>query len=399
MRFMDTARALEPQLVAWRRDFHAHPEIGFTETRTAGIVAETLRAMGITVETSVGKTGVVGHLGSGSPAVGIRADMDALPIQEINQVDYASQNPGLMHACGHDAHTAILLGVARMLSESPNRPPGEVRFLFQPCEEGSVCRDSEGFSGAGRMVQDCALDGLDAVIALHVASEGPVGIVAIDDGVIAAASDTFTATIVGKGGHGAYPHQTVDPIFMLGQVINLIQGIRSRRVNPMEPAVITIASVRAGDAANAIPAEVKLGGTIRSFSEEIRNQLHAELENALAVTRSMGGDYRLTIVRGAPPLVNAPSVASVIREVAQEAVGKEHTLAVGPSMGAEDFSHMTSAVPGAMFHLGAQLGSDDRPHHSPQFDIDEAALPLGAAILAETTCRLLERIAAGSIVL
>jgi amidohydrolase len=218
--------------------------------------------------------------------------MDALPIQEVNEVDYRSQNPGLMHACGHDAHTAILLGVATMLSQM-ERPPGEVRFLFQPCEEGSVCRDAEGYSGAGRMVQDCALEGLDAVIALHVASEAPVGIVAIDDGYIAAASDSFTATIKGKGGHGAYPHQSVDPIFMLGQVINIIQGIRSRKVNPMQPAVITIASVHAGDAANVIPAEVKLGGTIRSFSEEIRNQLHAELENALAVTRAMGGDYTL----------------------------------------------------------------------------------------------------------
>ncbi len=389
MRFMDEAQEIEPQLVAWRRDFHAHPEIGFTETRTAAIVAETLRSMGIEVETNVGKTGVVGHLGSGSPAVGIRADMDALPIEEVNPVDYASQNPGLMHACGHDAHTAILLGVARILSASP-RPPGEVRFLFQPCEEGSVCRDAEGFSGAGRMIQDCALVGLDAVIALHVASEAPVGIVAIDDGYIAAASDSFTATIIGKGGHGAYPHQSVDPIFMLGQVINIIQGIRSRKVNPMEPAVITIASVHAGDAANVIPAEVKIGGTIRSFSEDIRNQLHAELEKALSVTRAMGGDYTLKIVKGAPPLRNAPSVARIIREVAREVVGNEGTISAGPSMGAEDFSHMTNAVPGAMFHLGAQIGNDNRPHHSPYFNIDEAALPIGAAILAETTVRLLE---------
>ncbi len=196
MNLLEQAHSIEDQLIGWRRDIHQHPELGFEEVRTSALVAETLRGMGITVRTNVGKTGVIGSLGSGHPVIGIRADMDALPIQEANDVPYASTHPGLMHACGHDAHTAILLGVARLLSELPDRPPGEIRFLFQPCEEK---QDADGLSGASRMISDQALDGVDAVIALHIASEAPVGIVVIDDGPIHAAADAFEAVIKGQG--------------------------------------------------------------------------------------------------------------------------------------------------------------------------------------------------------
>jgi len=387
---LEYAHSIEDQLIGWRRDIHQHPELGFEEVRTSALVAETLRGMGITVRTNVGKTGVIGSLGSGQPVIAIRADMDALPIQEANDVPYASTTPGLMHACGHDAHTAILLGVARLLSDLPDRPPGEIRFLFQPCEEK---QDADGLSGASRMISDQALDGVDAVIALHIASEAPVGIVVIDDGPIHAAADAFEAVIKGKGGHGAYPHQGVDPIYLLGLVIQAIYGIRSRRIDPTQPAVISLGSIHTGNASNVIPDEVRLNGTIRSLSDDIREQLHTELDHALSIVRPLGGDYTLTIQRGYPPLHNNSEIAAAIRVSAQEIVGPERTTRYGFSMGAEDFAYMTRTVPGAMCFVGAQIGNDMRPHHSPIFNIDEQSLKIGAAVLAQSAVRLLNQLA------
>lgn len=389
MTYLEKAREIQTQMSAWRRDFHAHPELGFQEQRTAAIVAETLRSFGLQVQTGIGRTGVVGRLGSGSPVIAIRADMDALPIQETSQTAYASQNSGMMHACGHDAHTAILLGTARLFAEMPDRPAGEIRFLFQPCEEGSVCADEEGLSGAPRMIEDGALDGVDAVIALHVASEAPVGIVIIDEGFVSAAVDTFEAKIIGEGCHGAYPHHGIDPIFLLGQVITSVQGIRSRRLDPMKPAVVTIASVHAGDAPNAIPEIVELSGTIRTFDAGIREQIHKELEGAFSVCRALGGNYELTIKRGSPAGSNDPRIAEAIRAVSSRITGPEKTIRYGPSMGGEDFAYMCQKAPGAMFHLGARIADENRPHHSPIFDIDEDSFPIGAAIFIDTVCHLL----------
>jgi amidohydrolase len=349
-------------------------------------VADTLRAMGLRVETGIGKTGVVGHLGEGCPAIGIRADMDALPLQETNDVPYASQTPGVMHACGHDAHVGILLGVAKLLSEMEDRPVGEIRFLFQPCEEAL---DDEAKSGAVRMIEDGALDDLDAVIALHVDSKTPAGKVEIGDGYMMAAVDSFDATIVGAGCHGAYPHTGVDPIFILAQVINAVHGIRARRINPVRPAVISIGSVHAGDATNVIPNEVKINGTIRSYDDETRQQLWEELKKALGVARALGGDGQITIEEGFPPTYNDPEVSALIRQVAEELLGADGLYPPERAMGAEDFSYMVRKAPGAMFMLGAQIGDENRPHHSPIFDLDESAFPIGAAVLAETACRLL----------
>ncbi len=387
MYFMDKARSIEDLIIAWRRDIHMHPELGFEEVRTSRLVADTLRDMGIEVEVGVGKTGVVARLGEGKPAIGIRADMDALPIQEENNVPYASQTPGVMHACGHDAHTAMLLGVAKMLNEMPDRPAGEIRLLFQPCEEK---QDSEGKSGASRMIDDGALQGLDAVIALHVASEDPAGKIEIGSGYLMAAADRFIATITGVGCHGASPHTGVDPIFLQAQVVNAIQGIVSRRVKPIEPAVITIGSIHGGNAHNVIPAEVKLEGTIRSYSEETRQLLHGELDKAFSIVRAMGGDYTLTIKQGYPSLNNHQKVAELIRQVAVESLGEAALKPAEPTMGAEDFAYMIQKAPGAMFFLGARIGDEHRPHHSPVFNIDESVLHIGAAMLAETACRLLQ---------
>lgn len=387
MSFLEKAKSLQDQLVEWRRTIHMHPELGFEEQRTSRFVADNLRAMGLEVEVGVGITGVVARIGDGNgPRVGIRADMDALPIDEANDVPYKSQTPGKMHACGHDAHTAILMGVAKMLNEMSDRPGGEIRLLFQPSEERW---DDEGHSGATRMIDDKALEELDAVIALHVGSQVKSGTIEIADGHVLAAVDSFYATVKGEGCHGASPHQGLDPIWMQAQVINAIQAIRSRRLNPTKASVITVGTIHAGVAPNVIPHEVKLSGTIRSFDEETRVFLHEELEKALAITRSFGGDYDLSISRGYPSLYNDPAVADLITQVSSETIGSDNTIHADPMMGAEDFAYMTQKAPGAMFFLGAEIGDMARPHHSPIFDIDENVFSTGAAVLAETAVRLL----------
>ncbi len=383
---LENAEALEPQIIAWRRDFHMHPELGFNEYRTAGIVAQTLRDMGLEVSTGVGRTGVVAVLGEGKPVIGIRADMDALPIIEANNVDYVSQNEGIMHACGHDSHTAMLLGVAKMLTNMPDRPAGEIRFFFQPCEETS---DEDGMGGAQRMIEAGALDDLDKVIALHVASDQPAGKVIINDNYITAAVDDFYVTIKGKGAHAAHPDHGIDPIFIVAQVINAIQGIRSRKLDPIHPAVVTVGSIHGGIAPNVIPNEVKISGTMRSYDDATRQQLWAEIEQAVAVSRAFGGDYELELKKGCPSVYNAPEVSAVIRQAALDLFGADNLIEQEPGMGGEDFSYMTRKAPGAMFRLGAKLDSVSRPHHNPKFDLNESAFKVGAALLAESAVRLL----------
>ncbi len=384
--FLTRAHELADQLVAWRRQIHMNPELSFQEVETAKLVAANLTAMGIENQAGVGKTGVVGYLGEGSPVIGIRADMDALPIIEANDVPYKSQKPGVMHACGHDAHTAILLGVAKMLSEMEDRPAGQVRFLFQPSEEAS---DRENKSGATRMIEDGALVGVDKVIALHVASDAPAGKVEIAGGYVTAAEDSFHIILKGSGGHGAYPHQGTDPTFMLAQVINAIQGIRSRRVDPTKGATISIGYIHGGTVTNVIPAEVKLGGTMRSFDDDVREQLKSELARACEVAKVLGGDYELRIVSGYPSTYNDPAVADLIETSTREMFGDSGLEKPHAGMGAEDFSYMSRAAPGAMFMLGAKYDDKNRPHHTPVFDISEDALPVGAAVLADVTVKLL----------
>jgi len=385
---LEQAKAIQDQLIAWRRDIHMHPELGFQEQRTARLVADTLEALGIEAQTGVAKTGVVGYLGEGSPVIGIRADMDALPIQEAHDVPYASQTPGVMHACGHDAHTAMLLGVARLLAEMPDRPPGQVRFLFQPSEED---QDDEDKSGGLRMVEEGALQGVDALIALHVASDLPANKIMIEGGYMTANENSFAITLTGTGGHGAYPHQTIDPTFILAQVLNAIHGIRARRIDPTKAATISIGSIHAGNASNVIPQKVEITGTMRSFDDATREQLKIELAKALEVARALGGDFSLKITEGYPATYNDPAVADSIRQTAQDLFGADGLMASEAGMGAEDFSYMARQAPGAMFMLGAKYDNVSRPHHTPVFDINESVLPVGTALLAEVTCRLLRQ--------
>jgi amidohydrolase len=378
------AHEIRDQLVAWRREFHTRPELGFQETRTAARVAKVVDSLGYRVRTGVGRTGVVAELGQGHPVVAIRADMDALPINEANDVPYASQVPGVMHACGHDAHTAIALGLATLLAQETFE--GTVRFLFQPAEEVG---DEEGISGAPRMVEDGAMDGVDTVLALHVDGSVPVGDITVDAGPASAGVDTFYATIVGRGGHGAMPHKVVDPIYIAAQVILALHGIVSRRLHPADPAVVSIGAIHAGEAANVIPEKVEMSGTIRFMEMEVREQIHAEIERALEVARVMGGDYALQFEPGGLPMINDSGVVELIREVGTDLLGAEHVQTPKVEMGAEDFGAFSELAPGAMFMLGCRIEGDEREAHNPRFDIDERCLPLGVAILAEATLRRL----------
>jgi amidohydrolase len=382
---LERARHIADQLVAWRRDIHAHPELGFQETRTAALVAGELAALGYRVRTGVGRTGVVGERGEGAPVIAIRADMDALPLQEANEVPYASQVPGVMHACGHDAHTAMALGVATLLAQDSF--PGTVRFLFQPAEEVA---DDEGLSGAPRMVEDGAMDAVEAVLALHVDSYLGTGDIVAHAGPVSAGVDTLYASILGQGGHGAVPQRVIDPIYLSAYVVLALHGIVSRRLNPFDPAVVSIGSICGGHADNVIPERVELSATIRYLEPEVQETIHAEIERALSVARALGGDYEHRIEIGCPPMLNDAGVVDLIRAVGAELLGAGHLKPPEQHLGAEDFGSFSELVPGAMFSLGCEIEGDRRKAHSPTFDIDERCLPIGTAILAESALRLLK---------
>ena len=388
MTYLTRAHALKDKLVAIRRDLHRHPELGFQEFRTAQKIVAELHQLGIECETGIAKTGVVAYLGEGKPRFALRADMDALPIQEANEVEYKSQHPGVMHACGHDAHVACLLGAAMLLNEDfkAGKLKGSVKLLFQPNEENS---GTAGPSGGQLMVEAGVLNDVDAVVGLHVISSAPSGEVYVRPGAFMAAVDTFEGQVIGIGGHGAYPHEALDPVWLAAQVINAIHGIVSRRINPTKQGVISVTVIHAGTASNIIPESVHLVGTIRSFEAEVRDQLHADLENAFAIARALGGDYKLSILRGYPTTVNDPKMAEFVRVMASDLMGAEHVHAADMHMGAEDFSFMARAKPGVFFNVGAKKDAVHRPHHNPNFDIDESAIPTGAALLAEAARRYL----------
>jgi amidohydrolase len=382
---LEKAQAIQDQIVAWRRDFHAHPELSFQEFRTAKEIAKIVSAFGYRVRSGVGKTGVVAEIGSGSPVLAIRADMDALPIHEQSGAEYASQTPGVMHACGHDAHVAIALGAAKLLAEEKFN--GTVRFLFQPAEENE---DEEGVSGAPRMIQDGAIEGVDAVIALHVDAHTPAGKVTLNDGAASAGADSFRIAIKSTGGHGAFPELTIDPIYLSGHLILALHGIVSRRLNAFDPAVLTVGSIHAGHADNVIPALVEIGGTIRYMSQDAQESIHTEVQKALGVVEALGGEVELRIDKGYPPSYNDERVVKFLHGVAKDLVGGQNIQPPKYHMGAEDFGYFMQHVPGAMLFLGASIEPEDN-HHSPTFDIDESCLPLGAALFAEAALRFFNK--------
>ena len=386
---LDKAQALADELVRLRRDIHAHPELGFEEVRTAALVADTLSEIGgFEVKTGVGRTGVTAQIGSGEgPTIGIRADMDALPIVEATGTTYSSENPGVMHACGHDAHTAMLLGVAHLLRQSfaEEKWQGNVRLLFQPSEERF---DDQGVSGATAMLADAAMADVDHVIALHVKSDRPAGEIRIHDEYSLAAVDSFEAWIFGDGGHGAYPHTGVDPLFILSSVLPALYGIPSRRINPLRESVVSLGRISGGEINNVIPNRVQLLGTIRSYDPDVRQQLWREVENALRISEMMGGRYEFKLSKGYPSLYNDPTVNTWLAGTARDLVDPAQVIYTEYGMGAEDFAYMAQKAPGAMFMLGAAIPDGKvRTHHTDTFDIDESVLPIGSAILAETARR------------
>lgn len=382
------AQALRETLREIRRRVHQHPELGFQEVETARLAAEHLRNLGLEVREGMGRTGVVGTLGSGRPCIALRADMDALPIQEENEVPYASRRPGVMHACGHDAHVACLLGAAILLAQAPPAH-GQVRFLFQPCEEGG---DAEGKSGAVRMIEDGAMEGVDAVVGLHVTSELERGQVGFRAGPLMAAADRFVATVRGRAAHAAYPHRGVDAIVLAAQVVLAIQTVVSRRLPPTDHGVITVGVVRGGVRSNVMADEVHLEGTIRSFTPEVRDLLAAGLRDACRIVEPLGGSYDLQVMEGFPVTLNDPELTALVRAAAVEVLGEGQVREIPPEMGSEDFSFLAQRAPGCYFYLGTRTpGEPPRPAHSPTFDLDEEALPVGAAVLSAAALRFLSR--------
>ncbi|MFN8490215.1 MAG: M20 family metallopeptidase [Caldilineaceae bacterium] len=389
---LQRAKAIHEKIRGWRREIHRYPELTFTEQRTAGLVNATLIDLGIKTETEVAKTGVVGYIqGNAGPTVGLRADMDALPITEINGTDFDSTRPGIMHACGHDAHTAMLLGAATILKElaDQQRLPGNIRLLFQPSEEA---QDAEGKSGGMRMVEEGALKGLDAVFGLHVAPQYPVGTVATRPGPMMAAADMFELVIRGSGGHAARPQSTIDPIALSAHVINAIQQVVSRRLNPLEPGVITIGTIHGGTVNNVIPDTVTMTGTIRSFTEAGRNALHDELRRAVAIVEPLGGRAEYTLLPGYPPTVNSPEATDIMVKAASDLLGADNVKEAEMGMGAEDFSYMAQQAPGNFLRIGVRNPTWEQtyPVHRNDFRIDEDALPIGAAALAAAALRWMQ---------
>jgi amidohydrolase len=373
----------QDELVAWRRDFHRHPELGFQEARTAGVVAERLRAFGLDVREGVAKTGVVGLLRGErpGPTVLLRADMDALPIQEANEVDYRSKNPGVMHACGHDGHTAMLLMLAKRFSERRAGFAGTLKFMFQPAEEGP--------GGAEPMIREGVLRDppVDAAFAMHLFNEMPVGQVGVRSGPMLAAVDHLRITVRGKGGHGAAPHQTVDPILAASQIVAALQTVVSRSVSPLESAVVTIGQFHAGHAFNIIPEHAELIGTLRTFRAEVRETVLARvraLAEGVAAASAAAAEVEITPLY--PATVNDAGLADLAAASAASVLGADRIVAPQPTMGGEDMAFVLREVPGCYLFIGSANSEKglDFPHHNPRFDFDEAALPIGVEVMAAT---------------
>lgn len=387
------AHAFEPDLIALRRDLHRHPELSFQEHRTAEEAARRVEALGYAVRRGVGRTGVVAEIGNGSgPTVALRADMDALPIHEANEVDYRSTVPGVMHACGHDAHVTMLVGAARLLAEARDRgelPEGRVRLLFQPSEETT---DAENKSGAVRMIEDGAMQGVDAVFGLHVGAHLPSRKLFVRSGPIMAGTDSFAATVRGVCAHAARPNEGVDAVVLASHVVLACQNVVSRRIAPTASGVISIGRIQGGVAENVLAEEVTLSGTIRYFDAEVQAVLHRELERALDVARALGGDVELKLRPGYPPVVNDGAMAELMASAAGDVLGAECVEELEPWMGGEDFAYLLAEAPGAFAWIGA-APEDPREHHHPRFDIDESVLVRGASTLAACALRALRELA------
>lgn len=387
-KFLDNAVNLYEYTRELRRDFHKHPEIGLQEFRTADIVAKQLASLGLEVQTGIGQTGVVGILEGKQPGpvVLVRVDMDALPIQEETGAEYASINPGLMHACGHDGHVAIGLTVARILNDYRKEFYGTVKFIFQPGEEG--------LGGAEKMIADGILSNPkpDIALGLHVWNEKSVGWVGIVPGPVMAAADTFTVKIIGRGGHGAVPNLTSDPVITAAQVVNALQSIVSRNVSPLKTAVVTVGAIHGGDAFNVVPSVVVLKGTLRTFEPEVRDLVVRRFkEIAVSVAQGMGCQAEVEITSITPAVINDLAVTNRVQQVAAKQLPTDVLDFQAMTMGAEDMAFILQKVPGCYIFIGSanKERSLDAPHHSSHFDFDESILPKAVGLMAASVMELL----------
>lgn len=368
---LEESLKIKDEIVAWRRDFHMYPELKYEEERTSRIVEEHLRDWGYSIK-RVG-TGVIADIGEGGKTVALRADMDALPVQEENDVPYKSKILGKMHACGHDAHTAMLLGAAKIIAEHRDELNGRVRLIFQPAEEGG--------NGALKMIERGALEGVDAIFGFHVWMDLPSGLIGIREGPFLAGAGIFNGKIIGKGGHGASPHESIDPVPITAEAVLAFQTIVSRNLDPIENGVVSVTSIHGGTAFNVIPEEVEFKGTIRFFKREVGEMIQRRMNEILeGVTRAHGARYELSVEELTPPTVNDKEMAEFARKVAEK-YGLKYGE-VPPTMGAEDFSFYLQKVPGAFLALG--IRNEEKgivyPHHHPKFDVDEDVLHLGTAM-------------------
>lgn len=383
-----------PGVIADRRHLHENPELGFQEVKTAAFVKQRLEALGVEdIRTGINKTGVTGLIRGTAKGPGrnvlVRADMDALPILEENEVEYKSQNDGVMHACGHDAHTAILLGLARVLSDRKNEFSGTVKLLFQPAEELPP-------GGAKGMIEEGVLNDppIEAVFGLHMSQSDPVGKIMVGSGPVMAAADAFRIVIQGKGGHAAYPSENIDPVVIGAQIVVALQSLVSRETDPMESAVLSTCVFKAGDAFNVIPDTAELAGTVRTFKPDVQDHIERRItEVATGIAQAMQASAAVTYTRGYPATVNDESMTQLARESAVEVVGAENVVEMEPKMGAEDFSYFLQERPGSYFFVGSK--NEERGlvwgHHHPRFDIDEESLAAGLGTMATSVLTYLTR--------
>ncbi|MEE8567372.1 MAG: amidohydrolase [Anaerolineales bacterium] len=387
--FQRESEALADEIIAQRRDFHRHPELGFQEHRTAGIVADAMNDLGLKICTGVAETGVIALLKGErpGPTILLRFDMDALPIQEETGASYASTFDGVMHACGHDGHTAIGMAVAKLLHSHRQDLPGTVKLVFQPAEEG--------LNGAERMVEEGVLldPTPDYTLAMHLWNDKPVGWIGVTPGTAMAGSERLEIEIAGRGGHGAAPHQTADPVLATAQVICALQSVVSRNLDPGKPAVVSVTKIQAGDAFNVIPSRALLGGTIRTFDGEVRDLvLQRVKEIVCGIAEAMGCEAKVKIKRLTPPVINNQALAiriqSLIKRVFPEAIVDSEEVV----MGSEDMAFMMEDVPGCYMFVGSGNPAKglDAPHHNPHYDFDEVVLPKASALMAAAAWMLLE---------
>ena len=370
-------RNLQPQLVEWRRRLHQKPELSFEENLTAEFVSQKLQEWGIEHQIGIAKTGIVAIIESGKPGpvLAIRADLDALPIQEENEVDYRSQHNGIMHACGHDGHTAIALGTACYLAKHKHSFSGTVKMIFQPAEEGP--------GGAKPMIEAGVLKNpdVDAIVGLHLWNNLPLGTVGVRSGALMAAVETFDCTILGKGGHGGMPHQTVDSIVVAAQIVSALQAIVARNIDPIDSAVVTVGKFHAGDTHNVIADTAQIGGTVRYFNPKYQGYFDKRIEQVIAgICQSHGANYKFDYCALYPPTINDIKMAELVRSVAESVV--ETPAGIVPecqTMGGEDMSFFLQEIPGCYFFLGSANPEKNLayPHHHPRFDFDETALGMG----------------------